>query len=75
MNKRTGLVQDVRPPNFRENRVEEQSFTNVTLSDGTELTTCVDDKGVHLYMDWEAQVSCMSLKCVFPTITAALRSW
>ena len=56
MNKRTGHVQDVRPPNFRENRMEEQVFQSIVLSDGTELTTCVDDNGNHLYMDWESQV-------------------
>ena len=56
MNKRTGQVQDSKPPNFRENRVEEQNFSSVTLADGTELTTFVDESGQHMYMDWDAQV-------------------
>lgn len=55
MNKRTGVVQDKRPDNFREERVEERSFEYITLDDGTEVTTYVDDTGKRMYMDWDSQ--------------------
>lgn len=56
MNKRTGHVQDLKPPNFHETRVEEQSFSTVRLADGSEITTFLDEHGQQMFLDWETQV-------------------
>lgn len=53
LNKRTGQIQKHRPENFREERVEEQSFEYITLDDGTELTTTLDKDNKRVYMDWD----------------------
>ncbi|EGD80969.1 Kifc3 protein [Salpingoeca rosetta] len=55
LNKRTGATQVERPHNFHEERVEIRSFEYVTLDDGSEVTTYVDDNGQRMYMDWDRQ--------------------
>lgn len=55
LNKRTGATQDEKPSNFNESRKEERSFECITLDNGAELTTYVDDVGVRQYMDWDSQ--------------------
>jgi kinesin family protein C2/C3 len=43
LNKRTGQIQSTKPEKFNEVRVEETQFEDITLIDGTELTTYVND--------------------------------
>ncbi len=56
MNKRTGKIQDKKPANYNEERIEERSFESITLASGSEVTTYLTDDGVRMYMDWESQV-------------------
>lgn len=53
MNKRTGQTQSTAPPNYHEERVEERQFDYISLEDGTEVTTYIDDQGQRMYMDWD----------------------
>lgn len=55
MNKRTGQTQHDRPTNYQEERVEERQFDYITLDDGTEVTTYIDDSNQRMYMDWDNQ--------------------
>eukprot|EP00038_Savillea_parva_P020003 m.30168 g.30168 ORF g.30168 m.30168 type:complete len:961 (+) comp4673_c0_seq2:146-3028(+) len=54
LNKRTGQIQKAKPENFNEERREEQTFEYITITDGTELCTTVDENGVRMYMDWDS---------------------
>ena len=63
LNKRTGEVTSVKPPNFSAERKEIRTFQYVTLDDGTEVTTYVDSDGRRLYLNWDDQVC--SLRCVY----------
>jgi hypothetical protein len=56
LNKRTGEVTSVKPPNFSAERKEIRTFQYVTLDDGTEVTTYVDSDGRRLYLNWDDQV-------------------
>lgn len=49
------MTQMDKPHNFHEERVEICSFEYITLSDGTEVTTYLDDDGQRMYMDWDQQ--------------------
>lgn len=53
MNKRTGQTQHNVPPNYQDERVEERQFDYITLEDGTEVTTYVEDTGQRMFMDWD----------------------
>ncbi|EDQ84165.1 uncharacterized protein MONBRDRAFT_13076, partial [Monosiga brevicollis MX1] len=53
MNKRTGRIQHQRPENFNEQRIEERVFEYVTLAEGLEVTTYVEEDGRRYYMDWD----------------------
>jgi hypothetical protein len=55
LNKRTGEITTTMPENFNPERKELHTFEYITLPDGTEITTYVDD-GQRFYLNWEDEV-------------------